>query len=172
MTTLEMLAVLKRPSNRCWRHSSWRSTSVFSELEILWRCAIQINLCFIIIIIIIIMYKIGQINFIAPPQFDAPYAKAKDTRMFHSIRRTYYVHFQKYSTRMVRVYIFNALIFHRRSPSTLDDTTVYLYLRLMFIRAVCATPPSLCLHFAKSSICHIFGQGTPENGGLWPRNSN
>ena len=40
LTTLEMPAVLKRPSNRCWRQSSWRSTSVFSALEILWRCAI------------------------------------------------------------------------------------------------------------------------------------
>ena len=40
LTISEMPAMQKRPSNRCWRHSFWRSTSVFSALEILWRCAI------------------------------------------------------------------------------------------------------------------------------------
>ena len=59
LTTLEMPAVLKRPSNRCWRHFSWRSTSVFSALEI-YRYT---NLCFIIIIIIIILWPKTMYSF-------------------------------------------------------------------------------------------------------------
>jgi len=51
-----------------------------------------------------------------------------------------------------------ALIFHWRSPSSLDYTTIYL-----FSYTQCHCHPFVRLHFAKWMVCHILGMENPED---------